>query len=224
MSVVPGFSTETSYRWRNEEGSSDERSCLSKIFFRKRCGCRQSCNTIGRFRPELFFEAIDWRVVGHGDPICVRRDGNWIVPEPELTLVANSRGEIVGYCVGNDVSSRDIEGENPLKLPQAKMYDGSCALGPGIRIADPERFKDLPIQIEIFRKGRTIFQDQTRTSQINRPLESLTSYLMREMRFPQGVFLLTGTGIVPPDDFSLQAGDRVRSDIDSFVLENIVDA
>jgi 2-dehydro-3-deoxy-D-arabinonate dehydratase len=175
-------------------------------------------------RPELFFKAIGWRVVGHAGLIRIRGDSSWSVPEPELTLVVNGGGEIIGYCVGNDVSSRDIEGENPLYLPQAKMYDGSCALGPGIRIVDSELLGDLPIQIDISRKGETVFRDQTRTSQINRPLESLTSFLMREMTFPNGVFLMTGTGIVPPDEFTLQAGDRVRIDIDSFVLENIVDA
>jgi len=175
-------------------------------------------------RPELFFKAIGWRVAGHHDPIRLRRDSAWNVPEPELTLVINRRGEILGYCVGNDVSSRDIEGENPLYLPQAKVYDGSCALGPGIRLVDEKLLEDLPIRIEIFRNEKVIFSDQTRTSQISRPLESLVSYLMKEMAFPQGVFLMTGTGIIPPDDFTLQAGDHVRIDIDSLVLENTVDA
>jgi 2-dehydro-3-deoxy-D-arabinonate dehydratase len=175
-------------------------------------------------RPELFFKAIGWRVAGPDSPVRLRADSAWNVPEPELTLVINSRSEIVGYCVGNDVSSRDIEGENPLYLPQAKVYDGSCALGPGIRIADSGSLIDLPIHIEIFRKGKVIFADQTRTSQISRSLESLVSYLMREMAFPNGVFLMTGTGIIPPDDFTLQTGDRVRIDIDSFVLENTVEA
>jgi 2-dehydro-3-deoxy-D-arabinonate dehydratase len=173
-------------------------------------------------RPELFFKAVGWRVAGHKNPIRIRKDSSWNVPEPELTLVANCRGEIIGYCVGNDVSSRDIEGANPLYLPQAKVYDGSCALGPGVRIVDPEALRDLPIRIEIYRDHKIIFADQTRTSQISRPLESLISCLMQEMAFPNGVFLMTGTGIVPPGDFTLHAGDRVRIDIDSFVLENIV--
>jgi 2-dehydro-3-deoxy-D-arabinonate dehydratase len=175
-------------------------------------------------RPELFFKAIGWRVAGPDSPIRIRGDSAWNVPEPELTLVVNSRSEILGFCVGNDVSSRDIEGENPLYLPQAKVYDGSCALGPGIRITDSGSLIDLPIQIEIFRRGKVVFAGQTRTSQISRPLESLVSYLMREMAFPYGVFLMTGTGIIPPDDFTLQTGDRVRIDIDSFVLENTVEA
>jgi len=174
-------------------------------------------------RPELFFKAIGWRAVGHHFPIRVRRDSAWNVPEPELTLVVNSQSQILGYCVGNDVSSRDIEGENPLYLPQAKVYDGSCALGPGIRIVDERSLEDLPIRIEIFRNGKVIFTGQTRSSQISRPLGSLVSYLMREMTFPHGFFLMTGTGIVPPDGFTLQTGDQVSIDIDSFVLENIVE-
>ena len=173
-------------------------------------------------RPELFFKSIGWRVIGHNHPIRIRRDSQWNVPEPELTLVINSHGQIIGYCVGNDVSSRDIEGENPLYLPQAKIYDGSCALGPGIRIVDPELLAQLPIQIEIVRDDKIIFRDNTSSSQINRSLESLTSYLIREMTFPYGVFLMTGTGIVPPEDFTLLPGDQVRIDIDSLVLENRV--
>jgi 2-dehydro-3-deoxy-D-arabinonate dehydratase len=175
-------------------------------------------------RPELFFKAIGWRVAGHRSSIRLRRDSAWNVPEPEMTLVVNSRGEILGYCAGNDVSSRDIEGDNPLYLPQAKVYDGSCALGPGIRIADVASLADLPIRMEISRNASIVFADQTRTSQISRPLESLSAYLMKEMSFPFGVFLMTGTGIVPPDDFTLQTGDRVRIDIDSLVLENTVES
>lgn len=174
-------------------------------------------------RPELFFKSIGWRVAGPNASIRLRRDSDWNVPEPELTLVANSHCEIIGYCVGNDVSSRDIEGLNPLYLPQAKVYDGSCALGPGIRIAEEGTLADLPIRMEIFRSEKVIFSDQTRTSQISRPLASLISYLTREMAFPHGVFLMTGTGIVPPDDFTLQGGDRVRIEIDRFVLENRVE-
>jgi 2-dehydro-3-deoxy-D-arabinonate dehydratase len=124
--------------------------------------------------------------------------------------------------VGNDVSSRDIEGENPLYLPQAKVYDGSCALGPGIRIGDTERLKDLSIQIEITRGGRTVFQGETRTAQIKRPLEELVAYLGKELAFPRGAFLLTGTGIVPPTDFSLSHGDVVCITIGGMTLENVV--
>jgi 2-dehydro-3-deoxy-D-arabinonate dehydratase len=176
----------------------------------------------GAPRPELFFKANGWRVAGHEMPIRVRDDSGWNVPEPELTLVVSSRGEIVGFCVGNDVSSRDIEGENPLYLPQAKVYNGSCALGPGIRIGETERLEDLSIQISITRAGRSVFEGETRTTQIKRPLEELVSYLGKELDFPSGVFLLTGTGIVPPADFSLERGDVVAIMIGGMTLENAV--
>jgi 2-dehydro-3-deoxy-D-arabinonate dehydratase len=145
------------------------------------------------------------------------------VPEPELTLVINCHREIVGYTVGNDVSSRDIEGENPLYLPQAKVYKGSCAIGPGIRLATVEQLRDLPIQLTIFRNNEEVFQGETRSSQIKRPLEELAECLTREMDFPHGVFLLTGTGIVPPENFSMLAGDVVRITIDALALENRVE-
>ena len=173
-------------------------------------------------RPELFFKAIGWRVIGHDMPIRVRDDSAWNVPEPELTLVVNSEGEIIGYSVGNDVSSRDIEGENPLYLPQAKVYDGSCALGPGIRLAGVDELKDLPIDISLLREGRSVFEGVIRTSQIKRPLEELVDYLCRELDFPRGVFLMTGTGIVPPHDFSMARGDTVRITIGGLTLENPV--
>lgn len=173
-------------------------------------------------RPELFFKAIGWRAAGHAMPIRVRDDSAWNVPEPELTLVVNSNGEIVGYSVGNDVSSRDIEGENPLYLPQAKVYDGSCALGPGIRLAASDELKDLPIQISLFRNGQNVFHGAIRTSQIKRPLEELVEYLRRELQFPRGVFLMTGTGIVPPHEFSMARGDVVRITIGDLTLENPV--
>ncbi len=173
-------------------------------------------------RPELFFKAVGWRVVGHQMPIRVRQDSRWNVPEPELTLVINKGGEIVGYCVGNDVSSRDIEGENPLYLPQAKVYEGSCAIGPGILLTGAELLTDLSIQIVMTREGRPVFEGATRTSQIKRPLEELVSYLGMELDFPRGAFLMTGTGIVPPHDFSMQRGDTVRITIGQLTLENQV--
>lgn len=174
-------------------------------------------------RPELFLKATGWRVVGHGMPIRVRPDSRWNVPEPELTLVVNAHGEIAGYCVGNDVSSRDIEGENPLYLPQAKIYNGSCALGPGIQLAGVEPLRDLAIQIDIVRQGDVIFQDETRSSRMKRSLEELVEYLTRELNFPDGVFLMTGTGIVPPDAFTLTPGDVVRISIGVLTLENVVE-
>jgi 2-dehydro-3-deoxy-D-arabinonate dehydratase len=173
-------------------------------------------------RPELFFKSIGERVAGHQMPIRIRDDSRWNVPEPELTLVVNAHDEIVGFCVGDDVSSRDIEGENPLYLPQAKVYEGACALGPGIVLADVETLRDLSIQVVVTRGGKVVFDDQTRTSQMKRRLEDLVAYLGLELDFPHGVFLMTGTGIVPPHDFSMQRGDNVRITIGALALENEV--
>jgi 2-dehydro-3-deoxy-D-arabinonate dehydratase len=173
-------------------------------------------------RPELFFKMIGRRVSGQNAAIRVRRDSRWNVPEPELTLVINARGEIVGYCVGNDVSSRSIEGENPLYLPQAKIYNGSCALGPGIRLLPPAAMGDLQIELEIVRSGKCAFRGETCTSQMKRSLEELAAWLFRETDFAEGVFLMTGTGIVPPDGFSLSPGDQVNITIGELTLNNPV--
>jgi len=173
-------------------------------------------------RPELFFKSPGWRVAGHGMPIRIRRDSRWNVPEPELTLAINAHGEIVGFCAGNDVSSRDIEGENPLYLPQAKIYDGSCAIGPGIALCGADALRDLSIELTVLRAGRAIFTGATRTSRIKRPLQELVDYLRKELGFPHGAFLMTGTGIVPPDDFSLAWSDLVRISIGDLTLENEV--
>jgi 2-dehydro-3-deoxy-D-arabinonate dehydratase len=171
-------------------------------------------------RPELFFKAAGWRVVGPGDAIRVRTDSRWNVPEPELTLVMNRYGRIVGYCAGNDASSRDIEGENPLYLPQAKVYNGSCALGPGIVLAGPDDLRDLSIGLKIARAGQIVFEGETRTSRMKRSFEDLAAYLYRELDFPRGAFLMTGTGIVPHESFSLAPGDGVRVEVGDLVLEN----
>lgn len=173
-------------------------------------------------RPELFFKAIGWRVVAHRQPVRIRADSAWNVPEPELTLLINQQREIVGYTVGNDLSSRSIEGENPLYLPQAKVYDASCALGPGLYLTEVEPLRDLPIAIEILRQGQTIWQGATRTSQMKRNFEELVEYLYRELSFPHGVFLMTGTGLVPPDDFTLAVEDVVKITIGVLTLENPV--
>jgi 2-dehydro-3-deoxy-D-arabinonate dehydratase len=173
-------------------------------------------------RPELFFKSIGWRVVGHGTPIRIRHDSRWNVPEPELTLVVNTSREIVGFCVGNDMSSRDIEGENPLYLPQAKVYDGSCALGPGIVLTGPDEMRDLSIAIVVTRDGREAFVGETRTSKMKRTLEELVEYLGRELDLRHGAFLMTGTGLVPPPEFTLQRGDVVRITIGQLTLENPV--
>jgi 2-dehydro-3-deoxy-D-arabinonate dehydratase len=173
-------------------------------------------------RPEIFFKQIGWRVVGDGQPVRIRKDTRWNVPEPELTLVVNAFQEIVGYTVGNDMSSRDIEGENPLYLPQAKTYTGSCAVGPGITFATPEEMAALTVQLQIERGGSQVFAGETAITQMKRPLPELVAYLYREIEFPYGVFLMTGTGIVPGDDFTLQTGDVVRITIGEMRLENVV--
>jgi 2-dehydro-3-deoxy-D-arabinonate dehydratase len=173
-------------------------------------------------RVEVFFKANGWRVMGHGQPVRIRRDSHWNVPEPELTLVLNSAGDIVGYSVGNDMSSRDIEGANALYLPQAKIYDGSCALGPGILLASPDSLVDLPIYMSIWRDGAVAFQGETSSAQLKRSLDEIAGWLTRELAFPSGVLLMTGTGIVPPDDFSIAVGDTVRIEVGELALENVV--
>jgi len=175
-------------------------------------------------RPELFFKAIGWRVVGHQQPVRCRADSDWNVPEPELTLVINQHGEIVGYTAGNDMSSRSIEGENPLYLPQAKIYNASCSLGPAIQMLDVDRLHDLPVEISIERAGRVVFYGSTRTTHMNRKMDELVAYLFRELSFPQGVFLLTGTGIVPPEQFTLTHGDLVSITIGDLTLANEIGA
>ncbi len=175
-------------------------------------------------RPELFFKASGWRVMGHQQPVRIRPDSAWNVPEPELTLVINQRGEIVGYTAGNDMSSRSIEGENPLYLPQAKVYNGSCALGPAIHILDSNPLKDLPIELSIERGSQSVFHGSTHTANMNRKLEELVAYLYRELSFPQGAFLLTGTGIVPPEQFTLAHGDIVTVKVGDLTLVNEIGA
>ena len=173
-------------------------------------------------RPELFFKSLGWRAVGNGKPIRIRKDSQWNVPEPELVLVINHQNEIVGYCAGNDVSSRDIEGENPLYLPQAKVYNGSCALGHGILLCEPEEIQDIPIRLEIQHAEKTMFEGETSTSTMKRSLAELAEYLTRELDFPGGVFLMTGTCLVPGNDFTLQAGDLVSIQVGALKIENPV--
>jgi 2-dehydro-3-deoxy-D-arabinonate dehydratase len=174
-------------------------------------------------RPEIFFKSQGWRAVGTASAVRIRKDTRWNVPEPELTLVINAYGEIVGYTIGNDMSSRDIEGENPLYLPQAKTYNGSCALGPGIRICTQEDLADLTIQLQIERDQNTVFTGETSTSQMKRTFGDLADYLYRELDFPHGALLMTGTGIVPPEDFTLSNGDIIRISISGHTLENWVE-
>lgn len=165
-------------------------------------------------RPELFFKATPHRVAGPGAAVRIRSDSKWNVPEPELALTINSLGEIIGYTIGNDMSSRDIEGENPLYLPQAKVYDDCCGLGPGILLGGRPLATSTAIELRILRSGETAFEGRTDLSNLKRSPEELVEYLFRDNSFPFGCFLLTGTGIVPPDEFSLQPDDEVRISID----------
>lgn len=165
-------------------------------------------------RPELFFKATPNRVVGHRGKVAIRTDASWSVPEPELTLLISSAGDITGYTIGNDMSSRDIEGENPLYLPQAKVYDCSCALGPGILVSHEPLPPTTTIELRILRSDDTVFCGSTALSSMKRELKSLVHYLFRDNTFPRGCFLLTGTGIVPPDSFSLQQEDEIRITIE----------
>ncbi|MGI9336368.1 MAG: fumarylacetoacetate hydrolase family protein [Gammaproteobacteria bacterium] len=173
-------------------------------------------------RVEVFFKSAGWRVRGHEQPIRVRADSAWNVPEPELVLVLNEAGAIVGYTAGNDVSSRDIEGANPLYLPQAKVYDGSCAIGPGIMLAHADEQRALPLTLKIVREGKTVYEGETNTDQLKRGLEEMAGWLTRELAFPEGVFLMTGTCLVPADDFTLTAGDEVTVQVGNLSLLNTV--
>jgi 2-dehydro-3-deoxy-D-arabinonate dehydratase len=174
-------------------------------------------------RPELFFKATARRVVGPGDFVRVRQDSKWSVPEPELALVVNARGTIVGYTIGNDMSARDIEGENPLYLPQAKIYTESCALGPCVLVSRETLPADTAILLSVERDGAEVFRGETALSQMRRKPEELVLFLFRENSFPDGCILLTGTGVVPPDDFCLRSGDRIRITIPPIgTLENPV--
>jgi 2-dehydro-3-deoxy-D-arabinonate dehydratase len=173
-------------------------------------------------RPELFFKATPSRVAGHGMPIRIRRDSSWNVPEPELVLVLSSSGKIVGTTIGNDMSSRSIEGENPLYLPQAKIYEGSCAIGPVIDLNEDEPVPRR-IHIAIGRGGKSVFDGEISTTQMKRRAVDLAQWLFRELQFPAGAFLFTGTGIVPPNYFTLNEGDVITISIEGIgILENTV--
>ncbi len=174
-------------------------------------------------RPELFFKSTPHRVVGHGEPVVIRTDSTWDVPEPELALAIDCSGHIFGYTIGNDMSSRSIEGENPLYLPQAKIYDGSCALGPCLYLSEEPLPPSTEISIRITRDGTTMLDGQTSLAALKRQPEELVSYLFRENSFPAGCYLLTGTGIVPGAEFTLNSGDVVTITIEPIgTLENTV--
>ena len=165
-------------------------------------------------RPEVFFKSTPHRVVGPNQKVRIRKDSSWDVPEPELTLVVTSSGKIIGYTIGNDMSSRSIEGENPLYLPQAKTYDACAAVGPCIYLTEEPLDKNTTIRLEINRNNKTGFEGSIAISQIKRSFEELVSFVYRECSFPYGCLIMTGTGIVPGNDFTLQSGDEIKISID----------
>ena len=174
-------------------------------------------------RPEIFFKATPHRVAGPGQAVRIRRDTRWSVPEPELAVAIDTAGEAFGYAIGNDMSARDIEGENPLYLPQAKVYDQCCGLGPCILVSEEPPGPDTSIRLVVERGGAVVFEGATTLSELRRSVGELVAYLFRDNSFPDGCFLLTGTGIVPHDDFTLAPGDRIRIAIDPIgVLDNYV--
>ena len=161
-------------------------------------------------RPELFFKCAGWRARGAGQAVRIRRDAKWSVPEPELAVVANARGEIVGWTIGDDLSARDIEAENPLYLPQAKIWDGACALGPALLVRSEPLPPDTSIALRVMRAGAAAFEGSTTLARMRRPVAELVAFLFRETSFPAGCVLFTGTGIVPPDGFALRSGDEIE--------------
>lgn len=173
-------------------------------------------------RPGLYFKALGWRVAGHHQPIRVRDDSAWNVPGAALTTAINRHHEIIGYAAGNDVTARSLENEHLLYLTQARVYNGSCAIGPGIELGEADELRDLPISIEISRADRSVFRGAARVSQLNGSLDDLVAYLVRELDFPHGVFLMTGTPVALPDDFTLSIADRVTISVGALTLENAV--
>ncbi len=165
-------------------------------------------------RPEVFFKATPQRVVGHKEKVKIRKDSTWDVPEPELTLVVSSSGKIVGYTIGNDMSSRSIEGENPLYLPQAKTYDACAAIGPCVYVTENPLNKDTNIHLEINRNNQKVFEGSIALSQLKRSPEELVSFVYRECSFPHGCLIMTGTGIVPENNFTLKSGDEIKISIE----------
>ncbi|MEI9942904.1 MAG: fumarylacetoacetate hydrolase family protein [Chitinophagaceae bacterium] len=174
-------------------------------------------------RPEVFFKSSPHRVVGPGGQVRIRKDSTWDVPEPELTLVVTSSGKIIGYTIGNDMSSRSIEGENPLYLPQAKTYDACAAVGPCVYLTDKPLPASTMIQLEIFRDDKKVFSGDIAISQMKRTPEELVSFVYRECSFPYGALIMTGTGIVPGNEFTLKSGDEIQISIEHIgMLVNVV--
>jgi len=195
-------------------GVTYERSRTARLEESKNAGGATFYDRVyGAERPELFFKGAGWRARGSGQSVRIRADSRWSVPEPELALVVNARGEIVGYTAGNDMSARDIEAENPLSLPQAKIWDGACALGPALLVREEPLPPETTIALRVSRSGAVAFEGATTLARMHRRPDELVAYLYRETSFPAGSVLLTGTGIVPPDDFTLGAGDEIAVEI-----------
>ena len=206
-------------------GSQQELWACGVTYLRSKIGRQEESKVAGgadfygkvyeAVRPECFFKSNPSRVVGHNNFVRIRKDSTWDVPEPELTLVVSASGKITGYTIGNDMSSRSIEGENPLYLPQAKTYDGCAALGPCIYISETPFDRNNKIYLQIIRNKQIVFDDSISVSQMKRSFEELVKYVFFECSFPHGCLIMTGTGIVPPGSFTLQSGDVINITIDS---------
>ena len=214
-------------------GSSQELWACGVTYLRSKIGRQEESKDAGggdfyakvyeAERPEVFFKSTPHRIVGHRGEVKIRKDSTWDVPEPELTLVVTSSGKIIGYTIGNDMSSRSIEGENPLYLPQSKTYDGCAAIGPCIYINEKGLDNDTNIRLEIIRNNQNAFEGNVALSQMKRTPEELVSFVYRECSFPHGCLIMTGTGIVPPNEFTLQTGDEIKIAIDNIgILINTV--
>jgi 2-dehydro-3-deoxy-D-arabinonate dehydratase len=206
-------------------GSSQELWACGVTYLRSKIGREEESKVAGgadfygkvyeAVRPECFFKSNPHRIVGHNSQVRIRKDSTWNVPEPELTLVVSASGKIIGYTIGNDMSSRSIEGENPLYLPQAKTYDGCAALGPCIFISETPFDRNNKIYLLIVRNNKIVFEDSISVNKMKRSLEELVKYVYLECSFPNGCLIMTGTGIVPPNNFTLQSGDELNITIDS---------
>jgi 2-dehydro-3-deoxy-D-arabinonate dehydratase len=226
--IIQQAGTENAYQLIEEEivapvGSQELWAC-GVTYLRSKIGRQEESKDAGggdfyarvyeAERPEVFFKSTPQRIAGHNGNVRIRKDSTWDVPEPELTLVVTSSGKIVGYTIGNDMSSRSIEGENPLYLPQAKTYDGCASLGPCIFVTEKPLDDNTKIYLEINRNHSTVFEGSIGISQMKRTPEELVSFVFRECSFPSGCLIMTGTGIVPGNDFTLQPGDEIKISID----------
>lgn len=223
--ILPAGNTELIAEPLPAIGSQQELWACGVTYLRSKVGRQEESKAAGgadfyakvydAARPEVFFKSTPHRIVGHNAKVNIRKDSTWDVPEPELTLVVTSSGKIIGYTIGNDMSSRSIEGENPLYLPQAKTYDACAALGPCIYISDKPLDSSTMINLEINRNNTIIFEGSVAISQMKRTPEELVSFVYRECSFPNGCLIMTGTGIVPGSDFTLQSGDEIKISIDN---------